>query len=87
MRRNVILCVEFVAQSVKPIWERTKESDEHMGWVFPASDTEEPGAEPDPLNGAKNIRELYELASTNYTGKFTVPVHNNTPVELSMFVV
>ncbi|KAI6703074.1 hypothetical protein NL676_012210 [Syzygium grande] len=39
--------------SVKPRWERTKESDEHMGWVFPSSDTEEPGAEPDPLNGAK----------------------------------
>ncbi|GMN62183.1 hypothetical protein TIFTF001_031258 [Ficus carica] len=60
--------------SVKPIWERTKQSDEHMGWVFPASDTEEPGAEPDPLNGAKSIRELYELASTNYAGKYTVPV-------------
>lgn len=60
--------------SVKPIWERTKESDEHMGWVFPASETEEAGAEPDPLNGARSIRELYELASTNYAGKYTVPV-------------
>ncbi|KAL5578534.1 hypothetical protein UlMin_020233 [Ulmus minor] len=60
--------------SVKSIWERTKQSDEHMGWVFPASDTEQQGAEPDPLNGAKSIRELYELASTNYTGKYTVPV-------------
>ncbi|KAB2081748.1 hypothetical protein ES319_A05G151700v1 [Gossypium barbadense] len=60
--------------SVKPIWERTKETDEHMGWVFPTSDTEEPGAAPDPFNGAKSIRELYELASTNYTGKYTVPV-------------
>lgn len=68
------MCVCCFAQSVKPIWERTKESDEHMGWVFPASDTELAGAEPDPLNGAKNIRELYELASTNYTGKYTVPV-------------
>lgn len=48
-----------------------------MGWVFPASDTEEPGAEPDPLNGAKSVRELYELASTNYSGKFTVPVSGN----------
>ncbi|KAJ6339366.1 hypothetical protein OIU77_007352 [Salix suchowensis] len=47
--------------SVKPIWERTKESDKHMGWVFPASETEEAGAEPDPLNGARSIRELYEL--------------------------
>ncbi|KAL8513090.1 hypothetical protein ACS0TY_019316 [Phlomoides rotata] len=60
--------------SVKPIWGRTKDSDEHMGWVFPASDTEEPGAEADSLNGAKSVRELYELASSNYSGKFTVPV-------------
>ncbi|GFS41436.1 glutathione S-transferase family protein [Actinidia rufa] len=60
--------------SVKPIWERTKDTDEHMGWVFPTLDTEEPGAEPDPLNGARSIRELYELASTNYSGKYTVPV-------------
>jgi len=45
-----------------------------MGWVFPASETEEAGAEPDPLNGARSIRELYELASTNYAGKYTVPV-------------
>ncbi|GFS44870.1 glutathione S-transferase family protein [Actinidia rufa] len=40
-----------------------------MGWVFPASDSEEPGAEPNPLNGAKSIRERYELDSTNYSGK------------------
>ncbi|KDO77386.1 hypothetical protein CISIN_1g036836mg, partial [Citrus sinensis] len=46
----------------------------HRGWVFPATDTEEPGAEPDPLNGAKTIGGLYELASTNYSRKFTVPV-------------
>ncbi|XP_065615786.1 uncharacterized protein LOC111986839 [Quercus suber] len=45
-----------------------------MGWIFPASNTEEPGAESDPLNGPKSIRELYELASTNYSGKYTVPV-------------
>ncbi|KAL2930414.1 Glutathionyl-hydroquinone reductase YqjG [Bienertia sinuspersici] len=60
--------------SVKPIWERTKEGDAHMGWVFPVSDMEEPDAVPDPLNGAKTIRELYEFASANYSGKFTVPV-------------
>ena len=64
----------FVTQSVKPKWERTKDTDEHMGWVFSALGTEEPGAEPDPLNGAKSIRELYDLASTNYAGKYTVPV-------------
>lgn len=60
--------------SVKPIWERTKESDEHMGWVFPDTQTEQPGAEPDPFNAAKSIRALYELASQNYSGKYTVPV-------------
>ncbi|KAF9587611.1 hypothetical protein IFM89_004443 [Coptis chinensis] len=59
---------------VKPIFEKTKETDDHMGWVFPASSTEEPGAEPDPLNGARSVRDLYELASTNYSGKYTVPV-------------
>lgn len=47
-----------------------------MGWVFPTSNTEELDAEPDPFNGAKNIRELYELASTNYSGKYTVPVRS-----------
>ncbi|KAJ6791948.1 Uncharacterized protein M6B38_242365 [Iris pallida] len=60
--------------AVKPIWERTKETDEHSGWVFPVSSTEEPGAEPDTLNGARSIRALYELASSNYSGKYTVPV-------------
>ncbi|XP_043690370.1 glutathionyl-hydroquinone reductase YqjG-like [Telopea speciosissima] len=60
--------------SVQPKWGRTKDTDDHMGWVFPSSSTEVPGAEPDPLNGTKNIRELYELASANYSGKYTVPV-------------
>lgn len=60
--------------SVKPIWERTSDSDDHMGWVFPTSDSEEPGAEPDPFHGAKSIRALYERASKHYSGKFTVPV-------------
>ncbi|KAH0453103.1 hypothetical protein IEQ34_017427 [Dendrobium chrysotoxum] len=60
--------------AVKPKWERTKETDEHFGWVFPASSTEDAGADPDPLNGAWSVRELYELASSTYTGKYTVPV-------------
>ncbi|XP_039124710.1 glutathionyl-hydroquinone reductase YqjG-like isoform X1 [Dioscorea cayenensis subsp. rotundata] len=60
--------------SVKPKWERTKETDEHYGWVFPASSMEEPGAEPDKLNGVTSIRALYEFASPNYSGKYTVPV-------------
>lgn len=60
--------------SVKPIWERTKENDDHFGWIFPRTRDEEPGAEPDPLNGARSIRELYELSSANYSGRYTVPV-------------
>ncbi|XP_020591801.1 uncharacterized protein LOC110032492 [Phalaenopsis equestris] len=60
--------------AVKTKWERTKVTDEHIGWVFPVSSTEEPGADPDPWNGAKSIRELYELASSSYSGKYTVPV-------------
>ncbi|GJM91036.1 hypothetical protein PR202_ga07371 [Eleusine coracana subsp. coracana] len=60
--------------AVKPIFERTKETDDHMGWVFPSTADEEPGAEPDPINGAKSVRELYEIASTNYTGRPSVPI-------------
>ncbi|KAH7682513.1 putative glutathione S-transferase protein [Dioscorea alata] len=60
--------------AVKPKWERTKETDEHYGWVFPASSMEEPGAEPDKLNGVTSIRALYEFANPNYSGKYTVPV-------------
>ncbi|CAA7014766.1 unnamed protein product [Microthlaspi erraticum] len=60
--------------SVHAIWGRTKETDDHRGWVFPDSDTELPGAEPDYLNGAKTVRDLYEIASPNYTGKYTVPI-------------
>nr|CAB3504671.1 unnamed protein product [Digitaria exilis] len=59
--------------AVKPIFERTKETDDHLGWVFPTTAEEEPGAEPDPLNGARSVRELYEIASPNYAGKPTVP--------------
>ncbi|KAI5066022.1 hypothetical protein GOP47_0018646 [Adiantum capillus-veneris] len=58
----------------KPKWERTREGEEHFGWVFPSSEDEEPGAQPDPINGAKSIRELYELAVPGYSGKCSVPV-------------
>ncbi|KAJ3692329.1 hypothetical protein LUZ60_012679 [Juncus effusus] len=60
--------------SVKPIWERTKEGEEHFGWVFPGTDSEEAGADPVSLNGCRSVRELYELASSEYSGKYTVPV-------------
>lgn len=58
----------------KPKWERTREGEDHFGWVFPSSEDEEPGAQPDKLNGAKSIRELYEIADPGYSGKCTVPV-------------
>ncbi|GAB2220315.1 hypothetical protein Droror1_Dr00007960 [Drosera rotundifolia] len=60
---------------VKPKWEKTKEGEDHSGWVFATSETEESGALPDPVNGAKSIRALYELANPALTsGKFSVPV-------------
>eukprot|EP01018_Ginkgo_biloba_P034634 Gb_09282 [translate_table: standard] len=65
---------DIAVTSVKAKWERTKENEDHFGWVFSTSEEEEPGAEPDKLNGCKNIRQLYELASNNYSGKYTVPV-------------
>ncbi|KAL3691745.1 hypothetical protein R1sor_005396 [Riccia sorocarpa] len=62
--------------ATKSMWDKTKEdpNDEHHGWAFPADDKEEPGAKPDPLNGAKFIRDLYELADPDYSGRYTVPV-------------
>eukprot|EP00249_Psilotum_nudum_P011623 c23282_g1_i1 orf=434-1630(-) len=59
---------------VKPKWEKTKEGEDHYGWAFAISEDEEPGAQPDTVNAAKTIRELYELADPNYSGKYTVPV-------------
>lgn len=58
----------------KPKWERTREGEDHFGWVFPSMEDEEPGAQPDVLNGTKSVRELYELAVPGYSGKYTVPV-------------
>ncbi|XP_050231133.1 uncharacterized protein LOC126680120 [Mercurialis annua] len=61
--------------SVKPILERTKpEVDNHMGWVFSATEIEEPGAKPDPLYHAKTMRQLYDIACPQYAGAYSVPV-------------
>jgi putative glutathione S-transferase len=75
---------------VHPTWQRTKpesKEDTHAGWVFrkPTDDPVVPltgyGAIscedciPDEINGAKSIRELYELSEgSSYSGKYTVPV-------------
>lgn len=58
---------------VKPKWEKTKEGDKHMGWPIAQSADEEEGATVDPINGAKTVRELYEMADPSAT-KFSVPV-------------
>eukprot|EP00250_Pteridium_aquilinum_P007136 c16919_g1_i2 orf=528-1484(+) len=57
-----------------PKWEKTKEGEEHLGWVFPSVDNEEPRAEQDHLNGTKTIRELYELSFPGVGGPYSVPV-------------
>jgi putative glutathione S-transferase len=60
---------------VKPKWGVTKPGvDDHHGWMFPVEGDNVPGATPEPFYKAKTIRELYEIASTGYTGKYTVPV-------------
>jgi len=60
----------------KPKWGATKPSvDDHHGWMFlKEGEDDVPGATVDPLVHAKSVRELYEIASTGYTGKFTVPI-------------
>ena len=63
---------------VHPTWQQTRpELDQHYGWAF-ASPEDEPfsnpngfgsyppaGCIPDPVNGAKFIRDLYELTGTD----------------------
>ncbi|GLI71346.1 hypothetical protein VaNZ11_016508 [Volvox africanus] len=71
-----------------PTWQRTRAEDphdEHSGWVF-RSPTDPPlssiagfgsfgceGCVPDNVNGARFVRDLYELAHDT-TGKYSVPV-------------
>jgi len=74
---------------VHPTWQRTRpgvEGDEHCGWAF-ANESGEPFSSPsghgsfsnegsmtDPLNGAKFVRDLYELANAPATQRYTVPI-------------
>lgn len=46
------------------------------GWRFVTPGEDLPGQNvvPDPINDAHNIKELYLLADSNYTGRFSVPV-------------
>jgi len=71
-----------------PVWGKTKpEKDEHCGWVFktPGVDKDviplsgyssvpvDNDCIPDTVNGAKTIRELYEM-SEDVEGKYTTPL-------------
>ncbi|GBG74697.1 hypothetical protein CBR_g19102 [Chara braunii] len=60
---------------VNPKWEKTREGESHLGWVFATSDNEEPGATVDHLYGVRTVRDLYDMADADYSlGKFSVPV-------------
>ena len=70
---------------VHPTWQRTNPLDDHTGWAFKdPKDAPIPnqkgfgsfsceGCIPDTVNGAKFIRDLYEL-SKDSIGKYSVPV-------------
>jgi len=73
---------------VHPTWQKTREGQEHCGWVF-ANPTDPPltsstghgsfdcaGCIPDTVNGSKFVRDLYEKAmdDPDYTGVYSVPV-------------
>ncbi len=42
--------------------------DYHTGWVF-GDEGEEPHVSPDPINGAKFVRDLYEMADKESSAK------------------
>jgi glutathionyl-hydroquinone reductase len=44
------------------------------GWKFVETEGEIEGSSPDPLYGAKYLREIYFRAQPDYEGRFTVPV-------------
>jgi putative glutathione S-transferase len=74
---------------VHPTWQKTRPGqDGHAGWIFASPDGESlqntageggpipawfPGNEPDPILGAKTVRDIYELAGDT-NGKYSVPI-------------
>jgi len=87
--RNLKGLQDTIALSVvHPTWARTRPDnpeDAHTGWQFRAPDDPPvssstgmgsfgcEGCIPDPCNGARFVRDLYEL-SQDTTGKYSVPV-------------
>ena len=71
---------------VHPTWQRTKpEVDDHAGWVFRSPDDPPvvplsgfgaipcTDCVPDTVNGAKTVRDLYDLAGDTFK-RYSVPV-------------
>lgn len=50
--------------------------DDHgwPGWQFPSTNSEYPGAEPDPLFHSRYLHELYFRADPEYQGRYSVPL-------------
>ncbi|CAI5928509.1 unnamed protein product, partial [Closterium sp. NIES-64] len=67
--------LQTLSQVVEPVWKRTREGDDHVGWQFvaPGGEAEVAGAESDPLNGALFLRDVYEKVDP-CAAKFIVPV-------------
>jgi putative glutathione S-transferase len=74
---------------VHPTWQKTRPGqDEHAGWIFASKDGESlknvageggpipawfAGNEPDPILGAKTVRDIYDCAGDT-NGKYSVPI-------------
>lgn len=70
---------------VHPTWQRTRpgvEGDSHCGWAFSGDALASPAGYgsfktadngPDPINGAKFVRDLYEMSKDEHN-KYSVPV-------------
>ena len=74
---------------VHPVWQKTRPDDQHCGWAFSTSATNKTlhnsigiggpfplaykGTEPDPLFGARYVRDIYE-ACHDTRGVYSVPI-------------
>lgn len=73
-----------VPQVVKAVFQRTRSTDLHTGWGLATKEGEEPGGvAPDPVNGVRFIRDLYDLAGAT-AGRFSVPVSKATSLALAL---
>ncbi|KAG9313451.1 glutathione S-transferase [Chiua virens] len=68
----VILFISFTCSPFSAVTAVSPHMGE-SGWPFANVDAF-PGADPDPLYGARYVKDLYFKADPNYGGRFTVPV-------------